>query len=310
MDNLDLLVVGSGPAGMSAAITGASEGLRVGMIDGSEGLGGRARESSAIENYPGFPEGVTGAELMQRFVRQAERFNTEIECPVMAAAIHEDGDHKVVITDDGRVITARAVMLSLGLSYRRLGAKGISRFVGNGVYYGLPPMVLQHGRRKTHHVVVGGANSAGQAVLRLAQNGNATVTMLIRRTIRDQMSQYLIDRIQTIPNVEVLEGVQVDEVDGKDHINSVTLSDGRDLGCSSMFVFIGAVPKTQWLMGSVSMDEKRFVQTGELVGRGQYETSMKGVFAAGDVRFGSIKRVATSIGEGAAAVQSAYRYLL
>ena len=303
MNDLDLLVVGSGPAGMSAAITGASEGLRIGMIDGSDTLGGRARESSAIENYPGFPEGNTGAELMRRFADQAIKFHTEIQCPVMAAGIRKDGDRVITTTDDGTEYVSRAVMLAMGLSYRRLVAANISRFMGTSVFYGLPDSVLQS-RRRCSYVIVGGANSAGQAVMRLARNPGTKVTMLIRRTIHDQMSQYLIERIRKMPNVEVLEGAEVSAFHGDRELSHVELTNGEAMRCGRVLIFIGAVPKTQWLRPNVQLDSKGFVQATN------FETSMAGVYAAGDVRLGSIKRVATSIGEGAAAVQSTYRFLL
>lgn len=316
----DLLIVGSGPAGMSAAINGASEGLRVCMIDGNSVLGGQARESNAIENYAGFPEGVTGNELMNRFTAQAIKFDTDIHCPVRAAHIRRDGESLVVTSEDYVEYRAKTVLLSLGLSYRRLDARNIGQYMGKGVYYGLPSGTFQP-RKKCQITVVGGANSAGQAVLKLASNKNASVRMLIRRGIRDQMSTYLIERIRMLPNVEVLEGVSVVGCRGtQDVLTDLELSDGRSVCTESMFIFIGAVPKTMWLQDAIQLDEKKFIRTWvDMDGAAAhmvdgsvtlpYETSMKGVFAAGDVRVGSVKRIAAAIGEGAAALQMIHNRL-
>lgn len=317
----DLLVVGSGPAGMSAAINGASEGLRVCMIDGNDWLGGQARESNAIENYPGFPDGVTGNELMNRFVAQAVKFDTKIHCPVKAVSLHKEDDMCVVVSEDYTEYRAKAVLLSLGLSYRRLTADNIGQYMGRGVYYGLPTANFVP-RKKCRIVVVGGANSAGQAVLKLAQNKNAQISMLIRRQITDQMSKYLIDRIRTLPNVDVQEGSEVVAVRGNDDkVTHATLSAGNEMCIDQMFVFIGAVPKTVWLQNSIQLDDKKFIRTwtdvpeavwykdGEEDAPLPYETSMKGVFAAGDVRVGSVKRIAAAIGEGGAALQMIHNRL-
>lgn len=311
----DLLVVGSGPAGMSAAINGASEGLRVCMIDGNNYLGGQAKESNAIENYPGFPEGVTGDELMNRFVAQATKFDTQIHCPVRAVALSQDDDRLVVTSEDYTEYRAKTVLLSLGLSYRRLQAENIGQYMGRGVYYGLPNGIFQP-RRKCRVVVIGGANSAGQAVLRMAQNKNAQVVMLIRRGITDQMSKYLIDRIRALPNVEVREGVEVRACRGdKERVTHAQLSDGTELCCDSVHIFIGAVPRTMWLKDTLELDDKKFIRTWSDVlyrtpaEKLPYETSMKGVFAAGDVRYNSVKRIAAAIGEGGAALQMIHNRL-
>lgn len=309
----DLLVIGSGPSGMSAAINGASEGLRVCMIDGAQTLGGQARESHAIENYPGFPDGITGNDLMTRFISQATKFDTKIHCPVIASSIRREDGLLVVTADDYSEYRAKAVILALGLSYRKLTADNIGQFMGNGVYYGLPSASMI-AKKKCSIVVVGGANSAGQAVLKLAENKQAHIVMLIRRKIVDQMSKYLIDRIREIPNVDVREGVQVTDCRGASVLSHVSLSDGTEVCSDRMFIFIGAVPKTQWLQGTIEMDDKKFIRTwtdiedeGIEANRLPFETSMRGVFAAGDVRMGSVKRVATAIGEGATALQMAHQ---
>lgn len=206
----DLLVIGGGPAGLSAAINGSSEGLRVRVLDSGHTLGGQAKESSAIENYPGFPEGITGADLMSSFVRQAHKFNTSMLCPIGAARVWREDDRVHVMTEDYQEHVARAALLSIGLSYRRLPAKGIGPLMGRGVFYGMPP-----GRwsptKSCQVMVVGGANSAGQAVLKLASNQRASVRLVIRKTIDRQMSTYLIDRIRAMENVEVCENCEVVE---------------------------------------------------------------------------------------------------
>lgn len=306
----DLLVIGSGPAGLSAAINGASEGLKVSLLDGQPQLGGQAKESNAIENYPGFPEGITGDDLMTRLIRQAIKFATEIHAPVSAQEIRKLDDGRImVVADDYSEHIAKNVILSIGLSYRRLEAKNIGQFMGRGVWYGLPPGHVTT-KKKCKIVVVGGANSAGQAVLKLAQNQNAEVVMCIRRTITDQMSRYLIDRIATLPNVKVLEGVTVTGCRGKGELEFVELSNGEEVCSSQLFVFIGAVPKTRWLENALQLDDKKFIRTWQDVGPNllPYETSMAGVFAAGDVRLGSTKRIASAVGEGATALQMVHQY--
>jgi thioredoxin reductase (NADPH) len=305
---------------MSAAINGASEGLRVCMIDGNSYLGGQARESNAIENYPGFPDGVTGNDLMNRFTAQAIKFETQIHCPVRAVKLHKDGDVCVVTAEDYTEYRAKTVLLSLGLSYRRLDADNIGQFMGKGVYYGLPSGSFES-RKKCQVTVVGGANSAGQAVLKLASNKNASIRMLIRRTITDQMSRYLIDRIRELENVEVLEGESVVACRGSsERISHIQLASGGEVCTDGMFIFIGATPKTMWLQDTLQLDDKKFIRTWNDVTWSftktregfdvlPYETSMKGVFAAGDVRVGSVKRIAAAIGEGGAALQMTHNRL-
>lgn len=314
----DLLIVGSGPAGMSAAINGASEGLKVCMLDGNTFLGGQARESNAIENYPGFPEGITGADLMNRFTDQATKFHTAIHAPVRAVKLRREDDGTLVVTsEDYMEFRSKTVLLSLGLSYRRLDTEGVSKYMGRGVYYGLPGGVFHPHKKKCGVVVVGGANSAGQAVMHLARNKDLHITMLIRRKIEDQMSTYLIERIRQFPNVEVKEGVEVRACDGNStHLECAHLSDGTTVKASAMFIFIGAVPKTAWLEGVIEMDDKKFIKTwddldlhGKHKGVMPFETTVRGVFAAGDVRRGSVKRIAAAIGEGGHALQMIHNRL-
>lgn len=324
METCDLLCIGSGPASMSAAINGASEGLSVTMIDGRDILGGQARESSAIENYPGFPDGITGENLMSNFIKQALKFKTNIQCPVTAIKLRREDDRIVVTTDDYNEYAAKAVLLGIGVSYRKLDVGHIAPLMGRGVYYGLP-QILANNKKKTRAVVVGGANSAGQAVLRLSQNKNTHVTMIIRRRIVDQMSTYLIDRIKELPNCDVIEGETLTCLHGEHHLEGVTTNEGRHIPADCLYIFIGAQPKTVWLDGALQLDDRKFIRTwtdvvqhDELRGDAgmlplrptlPYETSMPGVFAAGDVRMGSTKRIASAIGEGAGALQMVHRYL-
>lgn len=322
----DLLIIGGGPAGMSAAINGASEGLTVRMLDNGMTLGGQAKESSGIENYPGFPDGITGSELMSRMARQARKFAAGVLAPVSAMSLQRETDGLLtVIADDYSEYRAKAVLLSLGLSYRRLQADNVGHFLGKGVFYGVPAW-----KPKAHVktvAVIGGANSAGQAVCGLSKNSRLDVKLLIRKTIADGMSQYLIDRIKEMPNVEVIEMCEVTECRGGTCLQElVGVKDGKpfNMAVDDMYVFIGAVPKTFWLRGAVDCDDKNFILTGQQripddkhpgsfiidhVGALPYETTLKGVFAAGDVRSGSTKRIATSIGEGAAALQMVHKYL-
>lgn len=311
-NDCDLLIVGSGPAGLSAAINAASEGIRVCLMDGQTQLGGQARESNAIENYPGFPEGITGEELMARLVAQATKFSTQVHAPALAAELRVEGKRLIVTSDDYQEYAARCVLLATGLSYRRLTAAGVGEFMGRGVYYGLPNGLFIR-KKKCSVVVVGGANSAGQAVLRLAQNPAADITMVIRRKVTDQMSKYLIDRIKNLGNVTVLEGIEVTQCEGAIGLEYVHLSNGDKICAAQMFVFIGAVPKTRWLKDTIALDDKKFIRTWTDVNnsihsdRLPFETSIEGVFAAGDVRLGSVKRIAAGVGEGVGALQMIYK---
>lgn len=314
----DLLIIGGGPAGLSAAINGASEGLVVRLLDSGRELGGQARESAAIENYAGFPESVTGFELMGRFIKQARKFDTQLHCPVSAADINRDRDRFVVMTDDYSEFVTRSIILSIGLSYRRLAAKNNAQFMGRGVYYGVP-LNYQSPRGENTVIVVGGANSAGQAVLNLSRNKKLTVRLVIRKTIDAQMSTYLIERIRQTPNIEVLEHSEVVECFGESYLESVCIDREGTLehcACTGVFIYIGAVPRTLWLARAhfdLELDDSKYIRTWtDVQGRKvviPFETSVPGVFAAGDVRSGSTKRIAAGVGEGAGALSMVHRYL-
>lgn len=320
----DLIVIGGGPAGLAAVINGASEGLKTLLIDSGPMLGGQAAQSSLIENYPGFADGVSGEELIRQCTGQARKFGAQIECPLTAVGIRAEGARRIVTTEDGLTHTGRALILSAGLSYRRLAAQNLGGFIGQGAFYGVPAKDPRAYEDKTV-CIVGGANSAGQAAMHLAKNKKVAVKLLIRKTIRDQMSQYLVDRILGTSNIEVLEGVQVSAVDGKSALEEVTIYDASTEKSSAipaqyLFIFIGAQPKTLWLKHDVAMDDRNFILTGSMLVEHDawkdpdrlpltFETSMPGVFACGDVRAGSTKRIASASGEGSVALQLCHTYL-
>lgn len=310
----DLAIIGGGPSGLSAAINGASEGLEVLLVDAEATLGGQARESAAIENYPGFPDGITGDHLMTALTRQAEKFNASLLLPTRMQRIEVlVGTHPMFkLTDEfGQSVEAKTVLLSLGLSYRRLQAQNLSGFLGNGAYYGMP-----FGRVPTHRcevAVVGAGNNAGQAVLHMARNNAATVRLLCRSKLRDKMSDYLVQRILAQPNIEVLEGCTVQSCAGKagklHEVEIVWEGTTHSLPADYLFLFIGAVPRTFWLSDSLSLNAG-FIPTWTDCGAElPYETSIRGVFAAGDVRYGSTKRIAAAVGEGVGALQMIHRRL-
>lgn len=304
----DLLVVGGGPAGLCAAINGASEGLRVSVLDSAMSLGGQAKQSNAIENYPlpaGYPDGVTGETLMRGFVTQALKFDTNMFCPFTASKLAVDGDRIHVVCDDYTEFASKAVILSIGLNYRRHSAKGIGTMMGCGVFYGLPPGNTSLYTNKVVGVV-GGANSAGQAVLKLAANAKTTVKLIVRKGLADQMSTYLIDRIRASANIEVCEHCEGAEVRGTKRLEEVIIQSGQQTTCDRMdylFMFIGATPQTMWLQDTLALDQKRFIVAND------YQTSVPNVFVAGDVRAGSTKRISAAIGEGSAALQKVHQAL-
>ena len=324
----DLLVIGGGPSGLAAAVYGASEGLRTAMIE-REAPGGQAGMSSRIENYLGFPAGLSGNDLARRAVAQARRFGTEILTPLEVASIRIDDPYRVVTLTDGTEITCQAVLIATGVTYTRLRAPGLDALTGAGVYYGaaLTEALSCQGQDV---YIVGGANSAGQSAVYFSTVAR-TVTMLVRgESLSASMSQYLIDRIHDTPNIRVRTGCVVAEAHGDDHLEEITIED-RGTGeretvpAFSLFVFIGAQPCTSWLDGLVACDERGFILAGPDLprdSRGKHvvgwqldrepyllETSVPGIFVAGDARHGSVKRVASGVGEGAIAVSFIHQYL-
>lgn len=321
----DLIIVGGGPAGLAAAVYGGSEGLRTLMIERAA-TGGQAGTSSRIENYLGFPKGLTGGDLARRATSQAKRFGVEILLAQEVTKVRIEDPYRIVCLDDGKELAAHSLLIATGVAVRKLEVPGIEPLTGAGVYYGAA-MTEAAFYRDCDVFVVGGANSAGQGALFFATSARS-VTMLVRSTLSKEMSQYLIDRIRVTPNIHVLEGVEVTEVHGRERLDAITYctretGDVSTVPAAAMFIFIGAQPHTSLLESLVERDEDGYILTGPaMVREGRLprswrldrdpyllETSVPGIFAAGDVRFGSSKRIASAVGEGAVAVQLIHRYL-
>jgi thioredoxin reductase (NADPH) len=307
-EEVDLLVVGAGPAGLGAAVYGASEGLDTLIID-KAALGGQAGSSRRIENYLGFPAGISGIELAGRAATQAVKFGARLASPYSALSLEPGEEHHVVRLEGGHEVAARAVLLATGAQYRRLPCERLSDYEGMSVFYAAgPPEAQLCGAERVG--VVGGGNSAGQAAVWLARGG-ALVTLLHRRAdLRETMSDYLIRELDRY-GVAVRDRSEVGALHGNaGRLEAVTLKSGERLPLRFLFFFLGAAPCTEWLDHSVARDENGFVLTGPAVGADNLlETSVPGVLAAGDVRSGSTKRCATAVGEGAMAVQFVHGHL-
>jgi thioredoxin reductase (NADPH) len=301
-EEVDLLIVGAGPAGLGAAVYGASEGLDTLVVE-SSALGGQAGESRRIENYLGFPAGITGSELTMRAIVQTRKFGARSATPYRATAIEPGDDRHTVRLEDGQEIAARAVLLATGAQYRRLPVEGLSDYEGVSVFYAAgPPEQRLCGASRVG--VVGGGNSAGQAAVWLARGG-ALVTLLHRRAdIRETMSDYLIRELERY-QVSIRDRSEIAALHGDaGRLDGVTLKSGEDIRLSFLFLFLGARPCTEWIDEAIARDEDGFVLTGSAVGSEHLlETSVPGIFAAGDARSGSTKRCAAAVGEGAMAVQ-------
>jgi len=322
----DLLIVGGGPAGLAAAVYGASEGLTTVMIE-REAPGGQAGMSSRIENYLGFPSGLSGSDLARRAVAQARRFGVEILAPQEAISLRVEGGSKFVKLADGVELGAKSLLIATGVAYRKLDVPGMERLQGAGVYYGAA--MTEAATCKDEDVyVVGGANSAGQAAMYFSRYAGRVVMLVRGGSLAAGMSQYLIEQIRQTPNIHVELNSQVTEVFGTDHLEQLailcsTSGDTQRVPATSLFIFIGAAPGTDWLHGAVERDDKGFILTGsDLLKAGRppkgwplerdpwlLEASVPGIFVAGDVRFRSIKRVASGVGEGANSVQFVHQYL-
>ena len=320
----DLVVVGGGPAGLAAAVYGASEGLNTLGVE-MTAPGGQAGMSSRIENYLGFPMGVSGEELTQRAIIQAEKFGANLTAPCVAVSLGHRAGHLIVRLSDGSEVAGRAVIAATGASYRRLEATGLDDFDGNGVYYAATEMEARM-CGPSPVVVVGGGNSAGQAAIFLGQGGCA-VTLVIRGTdLSKDMSRYLTERIEADPQITLRTQTTVVALDGDETLRAVHLKgpDGEVVHpCTGLFSFIGADPSSGWLNGCAALDDRGFVLTDLSLAPDQlgqdwepldrlplpFETSHPGLFAVGDLRSGSTKRVAAAVGEGSAAVRSVHRYL-
>jgi thioredoxin reductase (NADPH) len=322
----DLIVIGGGPAGLGAAVYGASEGLRTVLVERTA-TGGQAGQSSRIENYLGFPDGVSGGQLTERARRQAAKFGAELLTAREVTGLEVRGAARTVRFGDGSAIDAHAVILATGVTYRQLTAPGVADFTGRGVYYG-SALTEAAGCAGEDIYVVGGANSAGQAAVYLSR-GCRSVNILVRGpSLTTSMSHYLIEQVQAIPAIHVHTCTEVSAAHGGEHLEQLTLRDSRTgqertVPAQWLFVFIGAAPLTDWLDGVVRRDDHGFILTGpDLLSGGQpprewpldrppyhLEASVPGVFVAGDVRSESAKRVASAVGEGAMAVMLVHRYL-
>jgi thioredoxin reductase (NADPH) len=322
----DFAIVGGGPAGLAAAVYGASEGLSTILIE-KEAPGGQAGTSSRIENYLGFPSGLSGADLARRAVAQARRFAVEIISPQDICQLRFEGPYKILKCMDGTEISAKALMLTTGVFWRHLPAEGAEALTGRGIYYGSATTEAIYTPGEDVYIV-GAGNSAGQAAMYFAEAGRAArVIMIVRGTsLGEKMSQYLVDRLTRLPNVVIRLNSEVTEVCGSEHLDGIRIrnratDESDEVPTKFLFVFIGAEPNTRWLDGLVARDDHGFVLTGpdlkpeHLKGwplqRLPYllEASVPGVFAAGDVRHESIKRVASAVGEGSVAVHFVHRYL-
>lgn len=327
-DVADLLIVGAGPGGLAAAVYGASEGLRTRVLEASH-PGGQAGGSTRIENYLGFPMGVSGAELTDRALLQAQRFGAEVLVPREAVDLRIEPGRKVVRLANGEEVSGRALIIATGADYRRPDIPGLAEFQGTGVHYAASETEARICAGDAV-VIVGGGNSAGQAAVFLASRLRRIVIAIRGEDLTSSMSQYLLARIEQTPNIEVVTRHIVVGLDGEESLESVRLR-GLDSGAErterakGLFIFIGAVPRTDWLRGQVDVDEKGFIRTGSalLAGRSEpppafatlgrlpnpLETSVPGVFAVGDIRARSVKRVASAVGEGSMAVRFVHEYL-
>jgi thioredoxin reductase (NADPH) len=326
----DLIIVGAGPSGLAAAVYGASEGLHTLLIE-KEAPGGQAAMSSNIENYLGFPTGLTGANLARRAVAQAARFGAEILTPQEATGIRVDDPYRFVKLNDGTEISCHALLIASGVSYRRLDVPGIERLTGAGVYYGAA-MTQALSYRDEDVYMVGGANSAGQAAMFFSKYARQVTILARGDSLAKSMSQYMVDQINQTKNIRVWLHSSVVEVKGENRLEAITVNNAirgekQTVPTEGLFIFIGAQPRTDWLSGVVARDAYGFILTGpDLMMHGGHnynrpkgwnlerqpfllETNIPGVFAAGDVRSGSLKRLASGVGEGSIAVQFVHQYL-
>jgi thioredoxin reductase (NADPH) len=322
----DLVIVGGGPSGLAAAVYGASEGLKTVLIE-REAPGGQAGTSSRIENYLGFPAGLSGGDLARRAVDQARRFEVEILTPQEVSGVRVEDPYRIVTLADGTEISCYALIITTGVSYRKLDAPGVEPLTGRGIYYGAAQTEALSCKDEDVYVV-GGANSAGQAAMFFSNHARRVFILCRGDDLGKSMSDYLVRQIEDKDNIEVLLDTSVASVEGEDHLERITMNssatgESRTVSAHSLFVFIGAAPKTDWLDGVVERDERGFILSGpDLMQEGKrpagwrpdrdpflLETSVPGIFVAGDVRHGSVKRCASAVGEGSIAVQFVHQYM-
>jgi thioredoxin reductase (NADPH) len=326
LDFYDLIVVGAGPAGLGSAVYGASEGLKTVLVE-RRATGGQAGQSSRIENYLGFPDGVSGAQLTDRARRQASKFGAEILTARDVTGLFARGSQRVISFGDGTELAAHSVIIATGVDYRMHPAPGCADLTGRGVYYGSAMTEAPECAGEDVYIV-GGANSAGQAAVFFSRHARRVVLLVRGPSLEASMSHYLIEQLREIKNVEVRTGVEVERVHGTEHLEQLTLCGSalaapETVDTGHLFIFIGAAPRTEWLGDEIDRDERGFIRSGpDLLVDGQrprgwrpqrdpyyLESSLPGVFVAGDVRSESVKRVASAVGEGAMAVTLVHRYL-
>ncbi len=322
----DVVIIGAGPAGLAAAVYGGSEGLNTLLIE-KRAPGGQAGTSSRIENYLGFPKGLSGAELSQRAISQAKRFGIEFLSPQEVVDIKLKDNYKNIVLGDGKVINAKSIVITTGVNYRKLEAEGISKFTGAGIYYGAATTEAQACKGKDVYIV-GGGNSAGQAAMYLANFANHVYIVIRKADLSGSMSQYLIDQIDSTANISVMGNTVVSEAIGEDNLEKLTLKDkdgdnSKTVAAGVLLIFIGARPYTDWLQLDIIKNERGFIETGNSLSRYEdfgkrwkterepflLETNSPGIFAAGDVRAGAMNRVASAVGEGAMAIKFVHEYL-
>jgi thioredoxin reductase (NADPH) len=325
-DTYDVVIIGAGPAGLAAAVYGASEGLKTLLIE-RRAPGGQAGTSSRIENYLGFPTGLSGSDLARRAITQATRFGTELLSPAMVNAIKLKDGYKIIVMDDGSEIITRSVVITTGVDYRKLETKGIPEFTGAGIYYGAA-MTEASACKEKQVFVVGGGNSAGQAAMYLSKFAKEVYILVRKEDLKPTMSSYLIDQIAGRENIHILGKSEIKEAIGSDKLEQLVIEnietrEAKTVEADALYIFIGAKPFTDWIGEHVIKDQKEFIETGRdmklndefrkiwKLERDPYllETSSPGIFAAGDVRSGAMNRVASAVGEGSMAISFVHKYL-
>lgn len=325
-DMYDVVIIGAGPAGLASAVYGASEGLKTLIIE-RKAPGGQAGTSSRIENYLGFPSGLTGADLSRRAISQAIRLGAEILTPKEVLSISEIDGYKTIILNDESIIRCRAIIITTGVDYRKLETKGINDFTGAGIYYGAAVSEAASCRGQDVFIV-GGGNSAGQSAVYLSKFAKKVHIILRRESLSTTMSSYLIKQIESLPNIEVMVTCKIREALGENHLEDLLIENIKSKSlnrhkAAALYIFIGAKPFTDWLGDHVVRDVNGFIKTGQTLGsdskfmqcwklkRDPYllETSIPGVFAAGDVRSGAMSRIASAVGEGSMAISFVHKYL-
>ncbi|MDC7997984.1 FAD-dependent oxidoreductase [Gilvibacter sediminis] len=310
----DVIVIGAGPSGLAASIYASSEGLKTLAIE-DIAIGGQAGTSSKIENYFGFPTGISGSELAYNGEIQAIKFGAKITVPRRAVGLTNKNDRFCIKLDDGRSVYGKSVILANGVQYRRLDVDRMSDFEGKGIYYAATELEAKF-CKGTNAVIIGGGNSAGQAAMFLSRHAEKTYLVVRRDDLSATMSSYLSDRIEKDPRIEIVTNSELKGLRGTDRLSSIELHNAKtgqtqQISTTALFIMIGAVPNTNWLDSAVQLDDKGFIETGIDVGRSDapYETSLSGVYAVGDIRSGSVKRVASAVGEGSVVVSYVHKYL-